>query len=38
MNRAHDLLRDLVLILLSVLVLNTFGRSSTKAAMILAWM
>ncbi|KAI8888008.1 hypothetical protein K501DRAFT_174207 [Backusella circina FSU 941] len=37
LNRAHDLLRDLVLMLLSILVLNTFGRASTRAAMVIAW-
>ncbi|KAF7724323.1 hypothetical protein EC973_001169, partial [Apophysomyces ossiformis] len=34
---AHDMLRDLVLMLLSVLTLNTFARASTRAVMILAW-
>ncbi|CAO3690220.1 unnamed protein product [Rhizopus stolonifer] len=38
MNRAHDLLRDLVLMLLSVLSINTFARGSTRAVMILSWM
>lgn len=37
LNRAHDMLRDLVLILLSVLTLNTFARASTRAVMIIAW-
>lgn len=37
LNRAHDLLRDLVLMLLSVLTLNTFARASTRAVMIIAW-
>ncbi|KAG0164379.1 hypothetical protein DFQ28_010516 [Apophysomyces sp. BC1034] len=34
---ANDLLRDLVLMLLSVLTINTFARASTRAVMILAW-
>ncbi|KAI8375159.1 hypothetical protein BD560DRAFT_392881 [Blakeslea trispora] len=37
LNRAHDMLRDLMLMLLSVLTLNTFARASTRAVMILAW-
>ncbi|KAI8991329.1 hypothetical protein BDF20DRAFT_844119 [Mycotypha africana] len=37
LNRAHDLLRDLVLMLLSALCINTFARASTRAVMILAW-
>jgi hypothetical protein len=37
LNRAHDLLRDLVLMLLSVLTLNTFARASTRGVMIIAW-
>jgi hypothetical protein len=37
LNRAHDLLRDLILMLLSVLTLNTFARASTRAVMIIAW-
>jgi hypothetical protein len=37
LNRAHDMLRDLVLMLLSVLTLNTFARASTRAVMIIAW-
>lgn len=37
LNRAHDLLRDLTLMLLSVLTLNTFGRASLRGVMILAW-
>ncbi|KAI9277389.1 hypothetical protein BY458DRAFT_433206 [Sporodiniella umbellata] len=37
MNRAHNLLRELVLMLLSVLSINTFARGSTRAVMILAW-
>ncbi|EIE90713.1 hypothetical protein RO3G_15424 [Rhizopus delemar RA 99-880] len=36
-NRAHDMLRDLILMLLSVLVINSFARGSTRAVMILAW-
>ncbi|KAG1304281.1 hypothetical protein G6F64_009342 [Rhizopus arrhizus] len=36
-NRAHDMLRDLILMLLSVLAVNSFSRGSTRAAMILAW-
>lgn len=38
LNRAHDMLRDLVLLLLSVLTLNTFARASTRAVMIITWM
>lgn len=38
MNRSHDILRDLVLMLLSVLVINTFARGSTRGVMIVAWM
>ncbi|CAO3688202.1 unnamed protein product [Rhizopus stolonifer] len=38
LNRSHDMLRDLVLMLLSVLSINTFARGSTRAVMILAWM
>ncbi|KAI8144257.1 hypothetical protein BJV82DRAFT_557183 [Fennellomyces sp. T-0311] len=37
LSRASDVLRDLVLLLLSVLVLNTLGRGSTHTVMILAW-
>ncbi|KAI8378801.1 hypothetical protein EDC96DRAFT_493221 [Choanephora cucurbitarum] len=37
LNRAHDMLRDLMIMLLSVLTLNTFARASTRAVMILAW-
>ncbi|CEG68126.1 hypothetical protein RMATCC62417_04443 [Rhizopus microsporus] len=37
LNRAHDMLRDLVLMLLSVLTINTFAHGSTRAVMILAW-
>ncbi|KAL1933925.1 hypothetical protein VTP01DRAFT_8015 [Rhizomucor pusillus] len=37
MNRSHDILRDLVLMLLSVLVINTFARGSTRGVMIVAW-
>ncbi|CAO0799240.1 unnamed protein product [Mucor circinelloides] len=37
LNRAHDMLRDLVIMLLSVLTLNTFARASTRAVMIIAW-
>ncbi|KAG1141010.1 hypothetical protein G6F36_015761 [Rhizopus arrhizus] len=31
------MLRDLILMLLSVLVINSFARGSTRAVMILAW-
>lgn len=31
------MLRDLILMLLSVLAVNSFSRGSTRAAMILAW-
>ncbi|KAI9263782.1 hypothetical protein BY458DRAFT_438541 [Sporodiniella umbellata] len=37
LDRSNDVLRDLVLMLLSVLSLNTFARGSTRAVMILAW-
>ncbi|KAI8071759.1 hypothetical protein BC940DRAFT_316961 [Gongronella butleri] len=37
MDRCHDLMRDLLLMLLTVLVINTFARGSTSAAMIIAW-
>ncbi|KAI8638026.1 hypothetical protein BD408DRAFT_423559 [Parasitella parasitica] len=37
LNRAHDMLRDLVIMLLSILTLNTFARASTTAVMIIAW-
>ncbi|KAI9032862.1 hypothetical protein CLU79DRAFT_825564 [Phycomyces nitens] len=37
LNRAHDMLRDQVFMLGSVLTLNTFARASTRAVMILAW-
>lgn len=37
LNRAHDMLRDLVLMLLSVLTVNTFARASTRAVMVIAW-
>ncbi|KAI7880521.1 hypothetical protein K492DRAFT_130010 [Lichtheimia hyalospora FSU 10163] len=37
LSRASDVLRDLVLMLLSVLLLNTLGRGSTRTVMILAW-
>ncbi|KAI7854530.1 hypothetical protein BDC45DRAFT_508579 [Circinella umbellata] len=33
----HSIMRDSVLMLLSVLVLNTFGVGSTRAALILSW-
>ncbi|ORZ02427.1 hypothetical protein BCR43DRAFT_519751 [Syncephalastrum racemosum] len=36
-DRAQELLRDLVLMLLSVMVINTFARGSTRGVMILAW-
>ncbi|KAI7904074.1 uncharacterized protein BX663DRAFT_506317 [Cokeromyces recurvatus] len=35
--RAHEILKENTLLLLSVLVLNTFGAGSTRAVMILAW-
>ncbi|KAI8087956.1 uncharacterized protein B0P05DRAFT_464825 [Gilbertella persicaria] len=38
LNRAHDMLRDLVIMLLSVLTLNSFARASTRAVMIIAWL
>jgi hypothetical protein len=37
LDRAQELLRDLVLMLLSVMVINTFARGSTRGVMILAW-
>lgn len=37
LNRAHEMIWDLVLLLLSVLILNTFARGSTRAVMIIAW-
>ncbi|CEP09280.1 hypothetical protein [Parasitella parasitica] len=37
LNRAHDMLRDLVIMLLSILTLNTFARASTRAVMVIAW-
>ncbi|KAL0088576.1 hypothetical protein J3Q64DRAFT_1819612 [Phycomyces blakesleeanus] len=37
LNRAHDMLRDQVFMLGSVLTLNTFARASTRAVMILSW-
>ncbi|KAF7729316.1 hypothetical protein EC973_004572 [Apophysomyces ossiformis] len=37
LNRASEILRDLVLMLLSVLILNTLARGGTRAVMILAW-
>lgn len=37
-KRAHDVLLENSLLLLSVLTLNTFGAGSTRAVMILAWM
>jgi hypothetical protein len=36
--RPHDILFENTLLLLSVLVLNTFGSASTRAVMILSWM
>ncbi|RUP31950.1 hypothetical protein BC936DRAFT_138600 [Jimgerdemannia flammicorona] len=36
-NRAHDVLRDLVLLLLSALLVNTLAQGSTYAVEILAW-
>jgi hypothetical protein len=38
MHRTSELLRDLLLMLLTVLVLNTFGKGLTRAVAILAWM
>ncbi|KAI7896572.1 uncharacterized protein EV154DRAFT_598192 [Mucor mucedo] len=38
LNRAHDMLRDLVLMLLSVLTLNTFARASLRGVMIVTWL
>ncbi|KAI8092465.1 uncharacterized protein BX664DRAFT_384030 [Halteromyces radiatus] len=38
MNRGHNLIRDLLFMLLCVLVLNTFARGSTRAVMIIAWL
>ncbi|KAL1926298.1 hypothetical protein VTP01DRAFT_5995 [Rhizomucor pusillus] len=37
LSRASDVLRDLVLMLLSVLIPNTVGRGSTRPVMILSW-
>jgi len=37
MHRTSEMLRDLLLMLLSVLVLNTVGKASTRAVAILAW-
>ncbi|GAA5807904.1 hypothetical protein MFLAVUS_001284 [Mucor flavus] len=38
LNRAHDMLRDLVIMLLSVLTINTFARGSTRGVMIVSWL
>lgn len=38
LDRGQELLRDLVLMLLSVMVINTFARGSTRGVMILAWL
>ncbi|KAG0164469.1 hypothetical protein DFQ28_010280 [Apophysomyces sp. BC1034] len=38
LSRASELLRDLVLMLLSVLILNTISRGGTRVVMILAWL
>ncbi|KAK4521164.1 uncharacterized protein ATC70_013109 [Mucor velutinosus] len=37
LRRAHEILLENTLLLLSVLTLNTFGSGSTRAVMILAW-
>jgi hypothetical protein len=37
-TRAHEVLLENSLLLLSVLTLNTFGAGSTRAVMILSWM
>lgn len=37
-NRSHDMLRDLLLMLLTVMVLNTFARGLTRAVAVLAWL
>ncbi|KAL7311345.1 hypothetical protein PS15m_009119 [Mucor circinelloides] len=37
LRRAHEVLFENTLLLLSVLTLNTFGSGSTRAVMILAW-
>lgn len=35
---SHEILKENTLLLLSVLVLNTFGSASTRAVFILSWM
>ncbi|KAH8554975.1 hypothetical protein BGW37DRAFT_481918 [Umbelopsis sp. PMI_123] len=37
MQRSHDMLRDLTLMLLFVMVLNSFAKGLTRAAAILTW-
>lgn len=38
LTRAHEVLFENTLLLLSVLTLNTFGAGATRAVMILSWM
>ncbi|ORX58828.1 hypothetical protein DM01DRAFT_1400230 [Hesseltinella vesiculosa] len=38
MDRSHDLIRDLLLMLLTVLTINTFARGSTRAVMVISWL
>jgi len=36
-NRSSEMLRDLLLMLLSVMVLNSFGKGLTRAVAVIAW-